>query len=506
MRTPSPTLGIGQRRFIFLLVSLVFSFSVFGFGGNTYYVSQSGGSVNCGADGTQNTQPYTWFNSGGHYAAGDTIKLCGTINGPDTVGGTVFTFQASGSSGNPITLFWESNASISVPACGTKDNGGCINTNGHVFLTLNGNGTPNSITSTSNGTAGSYTNQVASQGIMAIGCNSCTFENLAITNIYVMTSYTDDAPASFSADPSGIWINGSNYTITNNTFDQMNHGVTSPFGNGDTGNTFSNNTIDHVNQGISLGNNNSNTMSNIVISGNHLKNMATWDNHNNNYHHDGIFFFQDSAQANSIRNVYIYNNLADGDMGANATAWMYYNSGLNGIYVFNNVLLNPANRGGFLLEGGYAGDQNFYVYNNFLDCGSGNGNGFNYSSVSGFTITNNAIQDCSTYYSLTGVANLTKDYNVYKNFSSGEPHSINTTNLQVSSTGVPQAGSPMIHDGSGHFSMLASLCSGALTALCRDYSGNARATSGQYDWDAGAYVYGSSNGPVPPTGLAAVVQ
>ena len=50
--------------------------------GATVFVSQSGGSVSCGADGTQSTTAQasvTW-------TAGNTYKICGTITSEMTIG------------------------------------------------------------------------------------------------------------------------------------------------------------------------------------------------------------------------------------------------------------------------------------------------------------------------------------------------------------------------------------------------------------------------------------
>ena len=81
-----------------------------------------------------------------------------------------------------------------------------------------------------------------------------------------------------------------------------------------------------------------------------------------------------------------------------------------------------------------------------------------------------------------------------------DAHSI-TSNPALSSSYVPQSGSPVIGAGTN----LTSTCSGqpnpGLGALCYDAAGNPRPVSGA--WTTGAYNY-VSNGPAPPTGLSAV--
>jgi len=534
----SPNLGNRGQRFAVLLVCVVLSLSALSFSANTYYVSQSGGSVNCGADGTQTSQPYSWVNASGHYAAGDTIKLCGTINGPNTVGGTVFTLQASGSSGNPITMFWESNAGIAEPACGTGNGNACIKTNNQTYWVLDGNLTKNSITSTANGTAGTYANQVPANGIWALNCSNCEFKNLDVSNMYVMVGANDSAPTGFSWDPSGLVISGSNYLIHNNSFEQMRSGVVGGLWNdGDSNNRVYNNTFNHIGGGIIYVGNTSGVLSNIFVYGNHISNMATWDNVNDYYHHDGIFFCNNSGDASSVKNIYIYDNLFDGDEGANCTAWIYYNEGLNGIYVFNNKFFNSSARSCAQMEGGYTGDQNFYVYNNYVDCG-GLGDGataMQYGrggiTITGMTVENNTFNNCDVDYDFNGVVigAGTIDHNVYgasnctgsrcfqwngntsalaawQAICSCDTHSLSPSSTGADSSGMPQAGSAMIHDGTLHFANLASLCTGSLTALCTDYAGNPRPNSGTMNWDAGAYLYGSSAAPSPPSGLQATVE
>jgi hypothetical protein len=87
----------------------------------TYYVSDAGGSVTCGTDGTQTTQAYNFTG----YAASDTLKLCGKIT-HDLV------IQKNG-----VSIIFESGASLQIPACGN----GCIQLNGKTGGLIDG-GTP----------------------------------------------------------------------------------------------------------------------------------------------------------------------------------------------------------------------------------------------------------------------------------------------------------------------------------------------------------------------------
>ncbi len=532
----SPNLGNRGQRFAVLLVCVILSLSALSLASDTFYVSQSGGSMSCNS-GSQTTNTSIFFNSSsnwqnpktaGKIGPGDTVWLCGTFTG--ALNSNILTIQASGSSGSPITIKWDSSATLTSPACG-QNGAACFNTNSMSWLVLDGGSSSPSVTDTANGT--SLANQINSTALNAQSCNNCEIRNLTITNMYVITGNND-------SNEMGVGIQvgcTSNTLVHDNSLDQMASPISDGFCDGDTADSFYNNTIDHFNHGIEIGNNGNQRISNFSIYGNHLKNMVTWDTANDYHHHDGIFFYQNTAIANTVTGFYIYNNLGDGDLGVNATAWVYYNSGLNGIYLFNNSFFNPQGRSVALVEGGYTGDQNFYIYNNYIDCG-GQTNGsraFQYgnggAAVTGFTFTNNAIHNCGTYLYTNGVlvGSGKVDRNVYESACSGggcfkwnsgggqtfsqyqastgnDSNSLTPSSVGANSVGQPQSGSAMIHDGTIHFENLASSCTGLLSALCADLSGTPRASSGQYNWEAGAYVYGSSLAPAAPTGLAAVVQ
>lgn len=492
------------------------------------YVAQNATGANNGHD-CADAHDTSFFNNGGNWGSGapigpgTTVHLCGKITG--STNSDVLVAQGSGTSGNPITILWEAGAQVSSPACNY-----CFNTNRNTFLVLDGNGTNPSITSTNNGSsAGGFANSISTNGINAAGCSNCEFRNLTITNMYVFTDPNND----HNGSGGGIGISGSsNIKIHDCTFDQMNGPVWDGFGNGDTNISIYKNTFDHFNHGIEIGNNNSNVISNVFIYGNHFKNMVTWDSSANNYHHDGIFFYQNTEVANTVRNFYLYDNLFDGDLGVNATAWIYYNSGLNGIYVFNNKMFNPGARSVALLESGYpnTGDQNNFIYNNYFQCNV-QGRAVQASGFTNYTLENNAMDACSVYFFGENSLNLGSgkiDHNVYGGATPGndslfkwnntyisltalralgiDVNSLTPTSTGVNSTGIPQAGSAVIHNDATNFANLDSSCAGNLAPLCTDFAGVARPASGSNNWDAGAYSF-SSLAPInPPTNLSAGIH
>jgi hypothetical protein len=501
------------------------------------YIAQSPSGV---VDGTScaNALSVNWFNTNGNWGTGaaqigpgTTVHLCGTITG--TANSTILTVYGSGTSGNPITIRWEIGASVTSPACSSSS--GCFNTNGHSYIVVDGNGTSPSITSTNNGSpAGGFGYSVWAVGISAKGCSQCEFRNLTITNMYVFTDHSND----HSAGGTGISVNSSSNTSVHNcSFDQMNGPISDAFGNGDSGNSFYANTFNHFNHGIEIGNNNTNVVSNFRIYGNNFQSMSNWDDAANDYHHDGVLFYQNTSAPDSIRGFYIYNNLFTGDMGNNATAWIYFNSGLNGIYIFNNLFFNSNGRPASLIEAGYnqtSQDQNLYVYNNYGNCNKGT-IALNLAGFNNISVENNAWEACQIY--LYGNNNVSLgtgviDHNLYAGASrtndalfKWESQYISLAQLQAAgidvnsltpasagadSSGVPQPGSSMIHDGMKNFLNLSSSCAGGLVPLCSDYAGNPRANTGVNTWDAGAYNVSSEpqagDRPIAPTSLSTVVR
>ena len=484
---------------------------------NVYVAQSTSGAAN----GTSCANAYgiAFFNGSANWGGGSAqigpgtvVHLCGTITG--NLGSNLLTFQGSGVSGNPITLLWEPGAVLTSPACGNSVNA-CINVNGSSFVTLDGNGTSPSITNTANGSTLTY--QIDAKAIWATPCNNCIFRNLTITNIFQHNLSTDTT----NGIGTGIDINGSNDEISHNLFDQMFVGVNDSYQNGDTQLQIHHNTLNHTNWGIHVGGNAPTALSHVFIHDNHILNLNNWDDPIDAFHHDGIFVVQDNTSA-AITDVEIYNNLADGDPGAHTTAWIFVNTGMNGMYIFNNVLRNPFGGSLYLMEGGYAGDRNYYIVDNFFDCNTVGA--LNFGPVENITIENNVMRNCYSYISthnITGTVNVnTNAYDLagsgtgnafqwngnvgstYTAYRAANPtldvKSITPADLMVDSAFIPQIGSPLIGAGTN-------LSNLGITALDYDRAGSLR-PGGLGAWDLGSYQSGSSSAlPAPPTALAARV-
>ncbi|MGH8326806.1 MAG: hypothetical protein ACRET2_08605, partial [Steroidobacteraceae bacterium] len=114
--------------------------------GPQLFVAQSAAGSNDGSN-CANAHAASWFDQSGSWGTaadqigpGVTVWLCGAITQP-------LTAQGSGSNGDPITVHWEPEASISEPYCAPS---GCFNTNDQSYLTLDG-GSDGLIQATANG-------------------------------------------------------------------------------------------------------------------------------------------------------------------------------------------------------------------------------------------------------------------------------------------------------------------------------------------------------------------
>lgn len=511
---------------------------------NAVYITQTASGGNTGVD-CANAKALTYFNSSGNWSGSPsgiligpdtTVHICGTFTA-GSVNTGLFTFQGSGTSGHPVTLLFETSALLTSAAFG-KGTNSPINTNGNTNIVVDG-GTPcgwinqaevscnGTIQDTDNGST--LTNQLDSNAINAITCTNCEFKNLAILNMYQHNSNTDGT----HAIGAGIEYSGSGIHIHNNSFDQAFTEVDSPYVNGTVINQVDHNIFNHMNWGVHIANNAATTIDQITVHDNEFKDMDNWDVTSGTtctgggtgfcYHHDGVFVVQNNTSA-AITNTAIYNNVFNGNQGLTATAWIFTNTGINGFYVFNNVMRGSNIQ--YQIETGFGGttppDKNVFIFNNYMDCGGGGG--INASSVTGWTFENNAMSNCSVYLQTLTILSAVVDHNDYaaipggtntfkwlsgggqnfagyrSSFPALDPNTITPASLGANTTtGVPSAGSSMIHDSTTNFLNLTSSCTGVVVPLCTDAAGAVRPSSGAETWDAGAFLFGGTFLPSPPS-------
>ena len=514
---------------------------------NVYIAQSVGGSGN--GSSCANALAYGFFNTASNWGSGasqigpgTTVHICGTIAGSTGTNG--LTTQGDGASGSPVTILFESGASMQAPSWGTfstNPTGGAITVlNQYITVDLGTNG---NIEDTLNGTSGNT------------GCpgGTCTLKNVS-AGIYIGASYvtiqgeggnigpmfTRTACSSAAGDAStyDVFIDGgagalSNITVNGITGHDAQGGITATVGGSGISNlTFENNTLYHGSAGIVVAaGGGAGTASNTTVSNNNIyDNYVYWDPIDDT-HLNGIFIFA-AASGTHLTNVTVNGNYIHGDFGgatcggsgSHTTAFIYLETtgggAASGEVVYNNVLVSGNNddpADGMLS----IGDENTtgtQVYNNTF-VGANDGSGYCAILTGTFTWKNNLCDGLTyaVYANGSGRSQITAaDYNLYYNNSTGwrlgstiystfsawqalghDTHGLDSM-PNISASYAPQSTSPAI----GAASNLISL---GITALLSDRAGLPRPTSGA--WTSGAYNYpGSTSLPASPSGLTATVQ
>jgi len=541
---------MNQRRSLLVAVILVV-FAAVACNASDIYIAQNATGGNTGAD-CADAHAASWFNStanwgssAGQIGPGTSVHLCGTFTG--AAGASMLTAQGSGTSGSPIILHFESGAIFTAPYWAS--NTGAINIGGLSYIVVDG-GTPcgyipgkgaespcnGVIQNTANGD--SLTNQQASLGIYAQSCNYCEIKNLGIDNIYVHVQ-----GGSFNRQDTThcILFSGTDFSIHDSSLHDNGFCVYANYHN-DGYYKIYNNDIFNTDHGIVIAGAKF-VLPAVYVYGNHVHDFANWDCPDDGCHHDGIHVYNGSG--GGVTNAYVYDNIFDGAMGATMNAMIFMEGTSQGtpwtqngtFYIFNNVIVTQGSHSAVQLNNGTG---NLLSNNTWLTSDHIPGDQcFTYQNAGGtgsFTgIQNNAEYGCGQFESSNGTMGFVGDistqcdYNVYVNSpgnGSGIWHSAMTnvdTNsfstwqgggcdthgsytptgtLSLSSSYVPQAGSPVISAGAN----LSNICSGqpslGLGALCSDATGAPRRTSGA--WDDGAFSH--DPGPPPPTGVKATVN
>lgn len=510
----------------------------------TFYVSQAGGAVSCGGDGMQTTQAYTWFNVVGHYAAGDTIKLCGTISGPNTAGTDVLDTQVAGSAGTPITLFFESNAIVQSPSCGTfstNPTGGCVAilndwwvVDGGGDHSVVGAGSGGGlIQSTLNGTAGGTcpggTCSVQDNGAeIYISASNVTVKNINVNDAFDRPSCSSSAYPPVSGN---VWniavVGGSNITIDHVTsHDSMAQIALVPSGTMNNI-TISNSKLFQASANIVGATAGTNSLTNLTIAGNDLGSNNNWWDPPDNDHINGMHIYNvgsGSATGWVVNGNYIHGDYGGntcGGAGSHTTSQVFLEcagGSVSNPQVFNNVFvtgLNDDPSGGMLGVGGSACSGLLAVNNTFIGT-TGTSAGECMQLTGTFTVKNNVCENVNypVFANGSGQTQVTaSDFNDYYNTgqwgrlggtsyslpawqalnTAFDPHSISTNPNLNSSTFVPNTGSPVIQFGQN-------LTSLSIIALDLDKAGVARpggtcTTQGTTTcWDIGAYQFAATSG------------
>jgi hypothetical protein len=443
----------------------------------------------------ENARAVTYFNvpsnwgTGRPIAPGKVIALCGRIT-------STLTAQGSGTSGRPITIFFTPGARISQPACGP-----CLNLRNRKFITVDG-GTNGIIEGTDNGT--SLRLQSASTGIQASPCDNCEVKNVAIRNIYIHSGSSSEID---QTQMRAITFNGDNFRFHDNVVHDAGWAIN--FGrNGDSNVRVYNNDIYNVDHGVtpSFGTSGGSTGP-YFIYGNHFHDFSKWDTSNNAYHHDGIHCYTVAGgAAQHITDFYIYNNRFDGNIGNNATAWIFIEGAprhdsfdtpcadsTSNFWIFNNVLTtSPGVATNAIITLGSFGHA--LVANNLIDGPDAkNTRAICLAFDRTATIYNNAIGGCNQL--VTGPIPQALDYNAYANCSGsfncwwvGSTDTAEFSRHQAQGLDTHSVANLKARTGSNVLGVgknLTSSCVGRLTPLCFDINGALRPKSMRPD--VGAY-------------------
>ncbi len=374
------------------------------------YVAQTAVGNNTGAN-CANAHSAAWFNTSvnwqtgktpGKIGPGDAVHLCGTIT-------SNLVARANGSYSSNITILFEPEAKLSQPYME-----GGLQINGRSYITVDG-GTNGIIECTANGSELTY--QHNAQGIWGTNCNNCEIKNLTIRNMYVRTIRTDTSVD--SSQVQGVSISGSNTSVHDNIIHDTGIGIAHSFNNGDTNVLIYNNEIYNSNWGISSSCGGNGLGGTFKYYNNHIHDYANWDNPGTNaYHHNGIHFYGSGCQG--VQQLWIYNNIFDGNPGVYVTGHVFIEEWTNGtypIYLYNNVFAASANNAWLML---YRGGTNSVFYNNtFINSGLSIGNAVSPNIKNNFFYAKSGSNFIHLDHATTTFSNEASqvDYNYYTHCS-----------------------------------------------------------------------------------------
>lgn len=522
--------------------------------GNAFPITALSSGANCGAGATQigaNTVVHISVNSSGS---------SGTANFP--ANGAMFSFPCSGTSGNPITLQFKSGDVWQSPVF--TDNPGAIQLSNRAFIILDLNGA--TIQDTLNGhtgggvpnvpaapcPAGPCTFNQKSVLVQALQCNTCEIKGGTLANTYVEQQCENPGNpgdghcgASGDANQNAIQFSGSTFkvhdmTMHDNTWTMLE----TQQATGDSLELYNSN-IYNMDHGLACGAAPNTTITFLKIHDNHFHDMANFDTGgSDDDHHDGIHCFS-SLTNSAITNLYVYNNLFDGNAGACCfTAWIFlegfnvgtpWTNNTGTAHIWNNVFIGTIDSGNGQIS--INAGTNHEVYNNtIIQTGAQQSGGKCFNARGGggtetINFRNNIMQGCAQAYSLdNNVAIGTWNNNVYSNFTgqgneqfNWSGHSSGNTNtlaqwraicgcdaqavggtgnisLGLDSSGKPQNGSIVINAGAN----LSAQGVGLLSTLLSDTTaGNSRTPtvrpSSPTAWTSGAFNPGSATVTIAPT-------
>ncbi|HXM14570.1 MAG TPA: hypothetical protein VN933_04965 [Candidatus Eremiobacteraceae bacterium] len=498
------------------------------------YISQSGGGAGDGSS-CANAKPASFFNSGSNWGstigAGTTVHLCGTIT-------TGLTAQGSGSSGNPITIQWESGASLSV--CSTN---GSLQLPGRQWLVIDFGGNSTAITCPNNGSG--LGSQIVASGIT--DSFGQPYSNVEIRNGTIGPIYKKSGSGSDGLNTYGIYTSGgSGNHFHNISFTDSEKGVFFALGSTSSGNEIDHNSFVNIGAGIyyACGSSSCND-SGGKLHANDFTVGINWGNSNDTTHMESIHIFTNGGSS-SITGLQIYDNNTHGawpTIGGTAAYFLEQavpgSSGSMSGDIFDNICTLTGGSGA-PGDGCYfiaSNNNTFGIYNNVADCvsvsnNSGIGMELDGNSGDNFTVKNNVIMNCNTaIYDPNGGGTYTFANNDYYNIGSqgwvyqgsfmsfsqwqsktGDSSS-STSNPGLNSDYTIASASSFAHSSGVDLTSVGDtlLDTAKPTAIGASASAAGVARPGTGAWDLGPYALsgsassGSPTPPAPPTNLTVTV-
>lgn len=521
-----------KRLILIVLLALPASASASDF----YFAQSSAGSNN----GTSCANAYAYndgtngWNTAGKQTAGNTLHVCGTFTGSANQS-PLLTFSHSGSSGNPITLIFESGAILQAPYFSNSEGGttgGAITLgNGQSWITINGNGV-GVIQNTANGS--SLANQQPSTAISGFGCSHCTITSLTIANMYV--NVTNSGTLGDNSVVRAIDFNGSNWNITNNTIHDCGWCIFDSYANGDTNDNVSFNDVSAMGHGMmyAAASAVASVAPALFFHDNLIHDTVNWQATGCPFHQDGIHTF--GVTGSTMDGIYVYNNVFDGDWGTCPTGFIFVEFGGGGggtpsnmknSFWFNNVgiVVNTGfvnTNGWFNVSSGITGGAT-KIFNNTIigDNATDNSACIVTGNLNSLSVENNAVAPCGSPMRIDSstIAILNNDFygascqnggncfvfnssftgsfSAWKTATGGDGSGLQNNTSKLNSDGTPQSGSPVIGLGANLFSTCNGQPNPGLGALCLDKAGVMRPSSGA--WDAGAFQFNTTPTVATPT-------
>lgn len=391
----------------------------------------------------------TWGTGIGNIGPGDTLHLCGTITSTLTIG-------ANGSSGSPITIYFEPSAKFSNETWNASSK--IITVSGYSYIVIDG-GTNGIIEATNNGTSLRYQNE-----FNGIGLNNAP--NFEIKNLTIRNLYVHEAGDTAGAGAIGVNIDysggvSSNSSVHHNTMRNVRFGVFWQVATGGHDGAIYNNTVEYCDSGIKVGSRNtSSSWANMSIYNNKIGSHNMWDDPTNNaFHHNGIHFWHYNPSLSSSTGLKVYGNYTYGNGGTYTTASLFFEGNTTDVLIYNNILSGISRNIYTKMSG-----VNHIISNNTIL-----GTGYSLNTITGVTVTyKNNIEWGTAGRTGSGIT-------ASNNLERVDPKFVSSSDYHL------QSSSPAIGVGANMSAYYTT-----------DYAGNVRVTR-----DIGAYQYNGLAGTVP---------